>query len=620
MPGPSPRKPFTEQAKRSYETIGPMAQTLRDLLPEALLTRSLDSLDLPAAEAWAGVPASDRAALLTDAEAQLATTWPVLLASDYARFHREGDRERYETPYFARRRRIVTGALAALLTGEERWVADVVDGIWLVCDELTWTIPAHASSAIARGEALPRPGDRDLDLFCAETGGLLAWVDALLALDAGTRQRIATEVDRRVLTPFLEIRDWPWLRRFTNNWNPWIHSNLTACALLIERDPSRRAKVMSLVIDGLDVFLDSYPDDGGCDEGASYWTRAGGAVADTLALLYDASGGKLDGFRHPKLRPIAAYLPAMHIDGRWYVNFADCPAQLDDPSVAYPLYRLGLHTGEPSALRHARLIKRRDDPLVPRIPSMGRVVGTLLEPGLRDDAEGTQPRTTWLPDTEVLVARSHRLLVALKGGHNAESHNHNDVGSFIIAVDGVPRVVDLGVGSYTRQTFSADRYQIFTMQSDYHNLPQINGLSQPAGREFHARGMSAEVGETRVSGRLDLAGAYPAEAGIRSWHRDLVMSRSVEITDTWELRDTPSSLVWHLVVNGPVAVEDGAVRVGDLTIAYDDKLALTVEPLALTDPRLTAIWGEQVTRLVFSARSLTPAGTTTMTFSGVESP
>ncbi|WP_328997698.1 heparinase II/III-family protein [Kribbella sp. NBC_00709] len=598
-----------------------MAQTLRDLLPEDLLTRSLSTLDLPAVEAWPSVPASDRAALLADAEAQLATTWPVLLASDYARFHREGDRDRYETPYFARRRRIVTSALAALLTGEKRWIADVVDGIWLVCDEATWTIPAHASSATARGEALPRPGDRDLDLFCAETGGLLAWVDALLELDTATRLRIATEVDRRVLTPFLEIRDWPWLTRFTNNWNPWIHSNLTACAVLLERDPARRAKVVSLVIDGLDVFLDSYPDDGGCDEGASYWTRAGGAVADTLGLLYDASGGKLDGFGHPKLRPIAAYLPAMHIDDRWYVNFADCPAQLGDPSVAYPLYRLGVHTDEPSARHHARAIKRRDDPLVPWIPSMGRVVGTLLEPGLRSEESSTRASTTWLPDTEVLVARSDRLLVALKGGHNAESHNHNDVGSFVVAVDGVPRVVDLGVGTYTRQTFSADRYQIFTMQSDYHNLPQINGLSQPAGREFHARGMSADVSETEVSSRLDLAGAYPAEAGIRSWNRELVMSRSIEITDTWELQDTPRSLVWHLIVNGSIAGEDGSVLVDDLSISYDaGKLSLSVEPLPLTDPRLTAIWGEQVTRLVFSARSLTPSGTTRMAFSGVRNP
>ncbi|MER7243475.1 heparinase II/III family protein [Kribbella sp. NPDC000426] len=593
-----------------------MAQTLRDLLPEELLARSLDK-PFATVPAWDSVPAADRTALLADAESQLATPWPVLLASDYARFHHDGDRERYETPYFARRRRIVTSAVAALLTGEQRWVADVTDGIWLVCDELTWTIPAHATSAIARGEALPRPGDRDLDLFCAETGGLLAWVDALVGLDAGTRDRIATEVDRRVLTPFLEIRDWPWLTGFTNNWNPWIHSNLTACAVLLERDPAQRTEVVSRVIDGLDVFLDSYPDDGGCDEGASYWTRAGGAVADSLALLYDASGGTLDGFRHPKLRPIASYLPAMHIDGLWYVNFADCPAQLDDPSVAYPLYRLGVHTDEPSARHHARAIKRRGDPLVARIPSMGRVVGTLLTPALRADEEDPGARATWLPDTEVLVARSERLLLALKGGHNDESHNHNDVGSFVIAVDGVPRIVDLGVGSYTRQTFSAERYQIFTMQSDYHNLPKVNGLSQLPGPEFRATGMSAGIGDERVRCELDLARAYPAEAGIRSWRRELVMDRPaelIELTDTWELQEAPSSLVWHLVVNGPITTSDGTVQIGDLSISYDaGEVALTIEPLPLTDPRLSAIWGDRLNRLVLSARTLTATGTTTFT-------
>ncbi|TDW24513.1 heparinase II/III domain-containing protein [Kribbella kalugense] len=590
-----------------------MPQTLRHLLPEALLTRSLD---VPTAEAWDGVPASDRTAILEDAEEQLATPWPVLLASDYARFHRDGDRDSYETPYFARRRRIVIGALAALLTGEQRWVADVVDGVWLVCDEANWAVPAHASSAHARSEALPRPGDRDLDLFCAETGSLLAWVDALLgpALDPSTRVRIATEVDRRVLTPFLEIRDWHWLTGFTNNWNPWIHSNVTACALLLEPDPARRAKIVSLVVDGLDVFLDSYPDDGGCDEGASYWTRAGGAVGDALALLYDASAGELDGFGHPKLRAITSYLPAMHIDGRWYVNFADCPAQLDDPSVAYPLYRLGVHTDEPSARQHARAIRRRDDPLVPRIPSMFRMVGMLLEQGLRADEEPVQVQDTWLPDTEVLVARSDRLLVALKGGHNAESHNHNDVGSFIVAVDGVPRVVDLGVGTYTKQTFSADRYQIFTMQSDYHNLPKINGQSQLAGREYHATDMSAELGDAQASCQVDLAAAYPAD--IRSWRRGLILNRTselLEVTDSWELQDTPQSLVWHLIINGPVTAGNGTVEVDGLTISYDG-LELTVEPLPLSDPRLLAIWGNHLTRLVLSAQTPTPTGTTTMTF------
>jgi hypothetical protein len=99
------------------------------------------------------------------------------------------------------------------------------------------------------------------------------------------------------------------------------------------------------------------------------------------------------------------------------------------------------------------------------------------------------------------------------------------------------------------------------------------------------------------------------------------MSRSIAITDTWELQDTPRSLVWHLIVNGSITAGDGIVRVDDLSISYDaEKLSLSVEPLPLTDPLLAAIWGEQLTRLVFSARSLTETGTIGMTFSEVESP
>ncbi|MGZ0153138.1 hypothetical protein ACXJJ3_39175 [Kribbella sp. WER1] len=588
-----------------------MPQTLRDLLPTELLVRALGKVGrvLPGIDrrdAWAGVPAGDRAALLAEASKVAAGEWPVLLARDFAQYQREGDRETYETPYFARRRRVVTSALAALLTGDDAWVADVVDGVWLLCDEVTWTVPAHATSALERSEPLPRPGDRDLDLFCAETGGLLAWIDHLLGpvLDGPTRERIAVEVDRRVLAPFVEVRDWRWLVGFTNNWNPWIHSNVTACVLLLEKDPVRRAQIVDLVVQGLDVFLDSYPDDGGCDEGASYWTRAGGSVADNLVLLYDATAGVLDGFGHPKLRPITAYLPAMHIDDRWYVNFADCPAQLADPSAAYPLYRLGVHTDEPSARGHARVIRHRDDPLVPRIPSMLRVAGALLERGLRVDDRIVDKQNVYLPDTEVVVARTEDVLLAWKGGHNAESHNHNDVGTFVVAVDGVPRVIDLGVGTYTRQTFSEDRYQIFTMQSDYHNLPRINGFSQQAGREFHATGMTAEA--------VDLSSAYPAAAGIRSWRRSFALD---QVTDTWELADDPAELVWHLILHGEPTHEPGTIIVNNLTIRYDDAhLTAELEPLPLTDPKLSDIWGDQVTRVVLTARPqlLTRTGSTTL--------
>ncbi|MCG8499689.1 MAG: heparinase II/III-family protein, partial [Firmicutes bacterium] len=59
---------------------------------------------------------------------------------------------------------------------------------------------------------------------------------------------------------------------------------------------------------------------------------------------------------------------------------------------------------------------------------------------------------------------------AAKGGYNDKSHNHNDVGNFVLYYNGYPVFIDVGVGTYTAKTFSNKRYEIWTMQSEYHNL------------------------------------------------------------------------------------------------------------------------------------------------------
>jgi hypothetical protein len=64
------------------------------------------------------------------------------------------------------------------------------------------------------------------------------------------------------------------------------------------------------------------------------------------------------------------------------------------------------------------------------------------------------------------------LYVAAKGGYNDESHNQNDAGHFIVYSDGQPPIIDVGVETYSTKTFSASRYDIWTMQSGYHNLPR----------------------------------------------------------------------------------------------------------------------------------------------------
>ncbi|MFD7161628.1 hypothetical protein ACFV9C_44085 [Kribbella sp. NPDC059898] len=51
-------------------------------------------------------------------------------------------------------------------------------------------------------------------------------------------------------------------------------------------------------------------------------------------------------------------------------------------------------------------------------------------------------------------------------------------------------------------------------------------------------------------------------------------------------------------------------------IRYDDNLTAVLEPLPLTDPKLAHIWGDQVTRVVLTARPqlLRRTGAITLTF------
>ena len=125
---------------------------------------------------------------------------------------------------------------------------------------------------------------------------------------------------------------------------------------------------------------------------------------------------------------------------------------------------------------------------------------------------------------------SDGLYVAAWGSHNAQSHNHNDVGNVVVFVDGAPVLVDVGRPTYTSQTFSRKRYDIWAMQSAYHNLPTVNGWMQKDGAAFRAKNVVYQAREISAALMMDIAPAYPAEAGIREWTRIIGLERGRQVT------------------------------------------------------------------------------------------
>ncbi|HVX46487.1 MAG TPA: heparinase II/III family protein [Mycobacteriales bacterium] len=574
--------------------------------------------DVTDREFWLGRDATTRAGLIRQAEERAAGPWPVLTAGLWRDYARTGNRVHYEDPYFARRDRFAAAVLAAALTDEERWLDEVTDGIWQLCEETTWCIPPHERST----GVLPDPDRPTLDLFAAETGAVLAWTHAILGprLSPVVAHRLAGEVRRRVLVPHRTIDDFVWIGlddRHVNNWNPWINSNVLACSFLLDTDPADILLTAERAVRGLERFMADYPPDGGCSEGAQYWWRAPASLFECLQTLYDASGGALNALELPLLAEMGRYLHRVHIDGEWYVNVADGPARLDRfNAAAHLLHRYGRAVHDPDMAALGRSIRGTSTVVETQAPLGRSLARTLL--ALADDEWAAIPDTpapylgqVWLPDTQLLVAREKPgskdgLLCSVKGGHNAEDHNHNDVGSFVIALDGHPAVIDVGVAAYTRKHFGPQRYEIWTLRSDYHNVPQINGHEQAPGREFAARDVRAELSEAGFDLRMDLAPVYPND--IQHWWRRVRFDRSaaqVRLTDSWELPEEPATLVSHLMVSGePRRVEDRieiptpgrALRIG-----YPDELEVEFERIELEDRRLRWVWGDAVWRLTFTA-------------------
>lgn len=627
---------------------GPLASAWPQLTASRiadLLAPPRESLPVPPAsdrDSWASEHLDETTidGLRERAEADLASPWPIPLAHGYARYFRDGDRDAYEQVIWAREYRLSRAAVLSALTLESgalknEWLDEVADGVTLLCEQSSWCWPAHDDTLRRHGAVVPTVTDPFLDLGAGEVAAQLAWIDHLLGdqLDEripGLRARIRYEVDRRVLTPFTVRRDWHWLGLDgdVHNWNPWIHGNVLIAALRLIDDATRRAGLVELVVEGLDRYLASLPPDGAIDEGYAYWWNGACRLLDALSVLEFATRGELRTAGIDALRETVAFPHRMHLGGAWYVNHADGPAR---PPVHQPwqaLHRAARQAGDRDAQAHAAAHRRPGQPVAHENQGLGRLLRALTDREWTNAAPAASPlpRDVWLPSTQVLLARftagsRSGLTLAVKGGHNGEHHNHNDVGSVIVAVGGVPVLIDPGRPTYTAQTFGPDRYGIWTMQSGWHNVPEIRGSAQAPGRQYAARDVSAVIDDEGSGLTLDLAAAYRRD-DVRRWWRSARLDRAtgrVTVRDSWRLNPTADHPTGRsrvqLIVAGTVSLGAGRAEItapegaGTVCVVWnpaDAPCATTVRDL--DDPMLSAVWGDRLTRLEIDVTASGPVG------------
>jgi hypothetical protein len=579
-------------------------------------------------EAWAGLPEVVKTAHIKAAEEALEYNWPVLPATLYMEYGRVGNRSNYQAVYFERRAKLANLVIGEMIEGKGRFLDQIINGTWAICEETSWCIPAHINAQSVGFTPLPHYEEDVVDLFAAETGTTLAWTwyflhDQLDEITLVITERIKHEINKRILTPVMERSDFWWMGlgdgQTVNNWNPWIISNWINCALIMEEDETHKAESLEKAMICLDKFLNAYPDDGGCDEGPGYWGHAGGSLFDCLELLYSSSGGEIDIYDHPLVKNIGSYITKVYISGPYFINFADASGKIN----IYPdiVYRYGKRIGDAAMMGFAALELGRKE-FNPGSYLMGRKVNALFSYREISEYPSSEPLIGefWLPETEIFGARSAEgtskgLYLAGKGGHNAESHNHNDVGNYIVYYDGKPVFIDIGVEEYRRETFSDQRYTIWTMQSQYHTLPTIGGVMQKDGRNFRSENVSFSANSQTVRFYVDIAGAYPDEAGVQSWKRSINFRRGklIEVTEDYQLNLNKEEL--FLTFMTPCSIEtdkSGLVKFTEketgqpfhLSLLYDpDELTVESERIIIDDPRLDPVWGDELTRIKLVMKS-----------------
>ena len=314
-------------------------------------------------DSWNALRPETRSRLVSDGANYLGFHWPEMPATVFLEYARKGNRSDYESIRTARMTALQALVFAECVEGKGRFTDDIVNGLWATCEESFWGVPAHLY--IQKADlGLPDPRDPIVDLFAAQTSALVATAVYLLAdeldrVNPLVRERCIFEAERRILQPCLAQNfmwmglpggkprhDLPWLVdpvrgevQPVNNWDAWICWNWLTTVLFLDRNPVRRVNGVQKVMLCLDKFINTYPDDGGCEEGPGYWSVATGAMFEGLELLRSATAGKVDIYGNPLLLQMALYMPRTQIAGDFYVN------QGDASSIVHPdadrLFRMG---------------------------------------------------------------------------------------------------------------------------------------------------------------------------------------------------------------------------------------------------------------------------------------
>jgi len=459
--------------------------------------------------AWDALAKKSFAGAIANAEKKLAAPMPAMTEEIYSLYKKTGQRtKQYNDVRYERHGRIGVYLLAECVENKGRFIKPLEDAIADICTEPTWVYNFHDPGLDDwRGKRTT------VDLGAILPAHDMATASVLLGdkLSVETRKLIETNCRKRILEPYKAavagITPLWWVNAHMN-WNAVCHNGVIGTALAIESDKHERAYYIACAEKYLPLYLQGFGPDGYCDEGMGYWNYGYSNFIEACELVWQQTGGKVDLYDLPNARAAGQYPAHIEIFNGLAPSYADCGLNpKPDTSLAAFVnrrYRLGYSSyganlsnppgGMPAKLMYA--CPNSATSASPPIANAGYELHSYFEHG-------------GVLNCRPAAGSSCRLGVSLKGGHNAEAHNHNDLGTFVVAIGKELPILDPGGEVYTSRTFGKHRYDSNLLNSFGHPVPMVAGQLQRPGQEAHAEILRADFSDSVDTYAMDISSAYP---------------------------------------------------------------------------------------------------------------
>jgi len=492
------------------------------------------------------------AGVIPTADKMLTATYPEWSDDAYLDYSRTGRRPMGERMLHARQAPLATLVWAECLEDKGRFVPALNTIMEQLAKQKTWTLPAHD------GKLTNYNGTQyEVELNSAALAHDLAQSLYMLddKVDPAVRKDVMDALNQRIFAPVhksLLTDKGNWWMRGTNNWNAVCLAGVTGAALAALPERHDRAEAIAAAECCSRNFVKGFTRDGYCNEGLGYYDYGFGNFLILREELWQSTVGKVDLFADPKMRNMALYGIHMEIQNGAYPSIGDCPfgAKLDKKIPWYCSRVLGLGLTEYEDLDTSRPGGLSDSTMYTFPNSASQA-----KPAAAAGADGNL--RSYFDDAGVLICRpgpGGRLGVALAGGNNGKSHNHNDVGSFSIVLGGEMPVGDPGGPKvYDADTFGPLRYTKFQIfRSRTHPTPVVAGREQKPGIEHAAKILKTDFSDTTDTFAMDLSGAYTVPE-VKKLDRTFIYSRegagSLVVRDEFEYT-SPQSFEISLETHG----------------------------------------------------------------------